>query len=39
MNFKYMPELNKPWGYPFALSLIAVIDVILIFFFRSRKWW
>jgi magnesium transporter len=39
MNFKYMPELNKPWGYPFALGLIAVIDVILIFFFRSRKWW
>jgi magnesium transporter len=39
MNFKYMPELSKPWGYPFALSLIAVIDVILIFFFRSRKWW
>jgi magnesium transporter len=39
MNFKYMPELNKPWGYPFALSLIAVIDVILVFFFRSRKWW
>ena len=39
MNFKYMPELSKPWGYPFALGLIAVIDVILVFFFRSRKSW
>jgi len=39
MNFKYMPELNQPWGYPFALGLIAVIAVGLIIFFRSRKWW
>jgi magnesium transporter len=39
MNFKYMPELNQPWGYPFALGLMAVIAISLIIFFRSRKWW
>jgi magnesium transporter len=39
MNFKYMPELYQPWGYPFALGLMAVVDICLIIFFRSRKWW
>ncbi len=39
MNFRYMPELNQPWGYPFALGLMVVISVILVFFFRSRRWW
>lgn len=39
MNFKYMPELNQPWGYPFALGLMAVIAVVLVIFFRSRRWW
>jgi Mg2+ and Co2+ transporter CorA len=34
-----MPELGKNWGYPFALGLMLVIDVFLIAFFRSRKWW
>jgi magnesium transporter len=38
MNFKYMPELNQPWGYPWALGLMATIIIGLILFFRSRKW-
>jgi magnesium transporter len=39
MNFRFMPELGQHWGYPFALGLMLVIDVVLITFFRSRKWW
>jgi magnesium transporter len=39
MNFRFMPELGQRWGYPFALGLMVVIDVALILFFRSRKWW
>jgi magnesium transporter len=39
MNFRFMPELGKNWGYPFALGLMLVIDITLIAFFRSRKWW
>jgi magnesium transporter len=39
MNFRFMPELGQHWGYPYALGLMAVIDVALILFFRSRKWW
>jgi magnesium transporter len=39
MNFRFMPELGQHWGYPYALGLMAAIDVALILFFRSRKWW
>jgi magnesium transporter len=38
MNFKYMPELQWPWGYPaFALLALAAAATMLIFFWR-RKW-
>jgi magnesium transporter len=39
MNFRFMPELGQNWGYPFALGLMLILDVSLIVFFRSRKWW
>ena len=38
MNFKHMPELEWVWGYPFAVSLMVVIDVYLFFRFRKAKW-
>ena len=38
MNFKYMPELGQPWGYPAALSLMALVAAGLIVFFKRRKW-
>jgi magnesium transporter len=38
MNFEYMPELSWPYGYPFALGLMAAVSVALILFFRWRKW-
>jgi len=39
MNFKAMPELSWPWGYPFALGLIIAIGVLLFVYFRRKKWW
>lgn len=39
MNFAYMPELAWPWGYPFALGLMAAIAGGLALFFRGLKWW
>jgi magnesium transporter len=39
MNFRFMPELGQYWGYPFALGLMVVVNIVLIAFFRSRKWW
>jgi magnesium transporter len=38
MNFDFMPELNWPWGYPFALGLMAASIIGLGIFFRSRDW-
>jgi len=38
MNFDVMPELRWPWGYPFALGLMAAISLILIAIFKRRGW-
>lgn len=38
MNFRYMPELQKPWGYPFVLGVMAVIGIIMLIFFKKKKW-
>jgi len=38
MNFKYMPELDKVWGYPFALVLMVLSSVMTLLFFRRKKW-
>jgi magnesium transporter len=38
MNFQYMPELEWPWGYPMALSMMAGISAGLALFFRRRGW-
>jgi len=34
-----MPELNWPWGYPFALCLMAASVVGMLHYFRRRGWW
>jgi magnesium transporter len=33
-----MPELNWFLGYPFALTLMAIIAVVLLFYFRRKGW-
>ena len=38
MNFKFMPELNQPWGYPFAIGLMVVIDLFVFRRFRKIGW-
>lgn len=38
MNFKFMPELDWVWGYPFTVGLMAVIDTYLFFRFRRAGW-
>ncbi|MFT4032433.1 MAG: magnesium/cobalt transporter CorA [Siphonobacter sp.] len=38
MNFEFMPELHWQYGYPFALSMMAIIVVIMLFWFRKKKW-
>ncbi len=38
MNFTHMPELDQIWGYPAALSFMAIVAFGLIVWFRHRKW-
>ena len=38
MNFKYMPELEWPWGYPAVLLLMLAVSRLMIRFFRTRQW-
>jgi magnesium transporter len=38
MNFKFMPELDWAWGYPFGLALILVSALIPLLWFRWRGW-
>lgn len=38
MNFKLMPELEWPWGYPAALILMVLVAVGPYVFFRWKKW-
>jgi len=38
MNFEVMPELKFEYGYPAALTGMAIIAATLIGFFRSRGW-
>ncbi len=38
MNFKYMPELEWQYGYPFAIMLMVVACVIVVLLFKRRKW-
>jgi magnesium transporter len=38
MNFAFMPELSWPWGYPFALALMAGVMTLAIVILRRRDW-
>jgi magnesium transporter len=38
MNFKFMPELLWPLGYPFALGLMVLSSTVLYFVFKRRGW-
>jgi magnesium transporter len=38
MNFKYMPELNWAWGYPYGLALIALSAILPLVWFKWRGW-
>ncbi|HHN45932.1 MAG TPA: magnesium/cobalt transporter CorA, partial [Planctomycetes bacterium] len=38
MNFRYMPELESPWGYPLTLAGMALVMLAMLVYFRRRKW-
>ena len=38
MNFKYMPELEQPYGYYSIWGTIVTIVILLLFFFKRKGW-
>lgn len=38
MNFRIMPELDRTWGYPFALGLMVVSAAIPYLYFKKKRW-
>jgi magnesium transporter len=38
MNFKYMPELEQPWGYPACWLVMLGVGGLMLLYFRRKKW-
>jgi magnesium transporter len=38
MNFKHMPELDFPYGYPLAIGMMIAAAVLPYLFFKWKKW-
>jgi len=38
MNFKYMPELEWHWAYPAVWLVMVTVAVIMLIYFRKKKW-
>jgi magnesium transporter len=38
MNFKFMPELNWKYGYPYSLFLMVSTTLVLIYWVRKKGW-
>jgi magnesium transporter len=38
MNFEHMPELKWEFGYPFAVWVMVLVDVVLYWRFRRAGW-
>lgn len=38
MNFRYMPELDEPMGYPGVLAIMGALVIAMLLYFRKKKW-
>ena len=38
MNFENMPELKWPWGYPVVWIIMLVLGIIMVIYFKRKKW-
>jgi magnesium transporter len=38
MNFKYIPELEWHWAYPVILFVMVAIGILMVIYFRRKKW-
>ncbi|MCI0432037.1 MAG: magnesium/cobalt transporter CorA [Gemmatimonadetes bacterium] len=38
MNFDFMPELGIPWAYPALWGVMVLVAVLMISYFRYKRW-
>jgi magnesium transporter len=38
MNFEHMPELHYRWAYPAVWAVMAVLAVVMLIFFKRKRW-
>ena len=38
MNFDFMPELRVKWAYPAVLISMAIISLLIFWWFKRKKW-
>lgn len=38
MNFHHMPELTWFWGYPLVMVVMVILSVLMLSYFRRKKW-
>jgi len=38
MNFQFMPELTWRWGYLVVLGIMLLIALVMIYYFKRKKW-
>ena len=38
MNFSFMPELQWPFGYPFAILIMILSSLLTLFYFKRKRW-
>jgi magnesium transporter len=38
MNFEHMPELHLKWAYPAVIGVLGTIVVLMLAFYRRKKW-
>lgn len=38
MNFHYMPELSSPLGYPLLWLVLITVALVMVAYFRRKKW-
>jgi magnesium transporter len=38
MNFKYMPELEWPWGYGLVWGAMVAVVITMVLYFKNKKW-
>ncbi|MBU1120521.1 MAG: magnesium/cobalt transporter CorA [archaeon] len=38
MNFRFMPEIDSPYGYAFAWAVMIIIAVVMVAYFKKKQW-